>query len=82
MKEWLGVMVAADIVDINPETEKYSLPPHRIPFFQSGSSVSDLGVVLTALPMFGGVYKKLLACLKKDGPQGKYMYWAIKSIVQ
>ena len=81
VKEWLGVMVAADIVDINPETEKYSLPLHRIPFFQPGSSVSDLGVLLTELPTFGGVYKKLLDCLKKDGPQGKYILLG-KSIVK
>ncbi|XP_030832655.1 uncharacterized protein LOC105443044 [Strongylocentrotus purpuratus] len=70
VKEWLGVMVAADIVDINPETEKYSLPPHRITFFQSGSSDSNLAVTLTDLTMYGAVYKKLLDCLKKDGPQG------------
>eukprot|EP00057_Strongylocentrotus_purpuratus_P006465 XP_011660939.1 PREDICTED: uncharacterized protein LOC763009 isoform X2 [Strongylocentrotus purpuratus] len=70
VKEWLGVMVSADIVDINPETEKYSLPPHRIPFFLSGSSVSNLAVTLTELPMYGAVYNKLLDCLKKDGPLG------------
>ncbi|XP_041465054.1 uncharacterized S-adenosylmethionine-dependent methyltransferase Rv2258c-like isoform X1 [Lytechinus variegatus] len=70
VKEWLGVMVTADIVDINPETEKYILPPHRIPYFQPGSKVCDLAAVITALPMFGEIYKKLLECLKKDGPLG------------
>ncbi|XP_071477085.1 S-adenosylmethionine-dependent methyltransferase Rv2258c-like [Diadema antillarum] len=70
VKEWLGCMSVARLVDINPETEKYRLPEHRAPFFTRGTDAHSLAVFSTELPMLSEVYSKLADCLKKDGPSG------------
>ncbi|PIK57178.1 hypothetical protein BSL78_05930 [Apostichopus japonicus] len=71
VREWLGAMVTARIVELDSTGEKYFLPPNRSPALTHNGKLSD-GVVMSSLiPTFGGnVFGQVKACFKKDGPRG------------
>ena len=75
VREWLGAMVTASIVDIREEEgseARYSIPPHRIDALNpSGSHGTRAGLLARGVPMLASVYKGLVECFKKDGPRGK-----------
>lgn len=71
VREWLGAMVTAHIVELDPTGEKYYLPTHRVPALTTDGELSGDILVGCLLPSFGGnVYDQIKDCFKKDGPRG------------
>ena len=64
-------MTGARIVAIDPTTEKYYLPTHRVNNFKAGTP--ENGVVLSAkgIPILSEAFNPMLKSLKADGPRGK-----------
>ncbi|KAJ8029388.1 Sterol 4-C-methyltransferase strm-1 [Holothuria leucospilota] len=71
VREWLGAMVTAKIVDLDSTGEKYFLQASKVPFLTKGGSSNDTIGLCIALPALGGsVYKQIKECFKQDGPRG------------
>ncbi|XP_054753666.2 S-adenosylmethionine-dependent methyltransferase Rv2258c-like [Lytechinus pictus] len=70
VREWLGVMTTASIVDLDPVTEKYHLPPHRVDSFRSGTMVGHSASCCIAIPEFSQAFPTMIDVVKKDGPRG------------
>ncbi|XP_787047.4 uncharacterized protein LOC581977 [Strongylocentrotus purpuratus] len=68
VREWLGSMVVARIVDMDPDNQTYFVPESRRPFLTNGpcNIVAFSGLV----PMLCQAYDSVLGCFKEDGPQG------------
>ncbi|XP_041461479.1 uncharacterized S-adenosylmethionine-dependent methyltransferase Rv2258c-like isoform X1 [Lytechinus variegatus] len=70
VREWLGVMTTAFIVDLDPVTEKYHLPPHRVDSFRSGTMEGQAADCCIGIPVVSDVFRTMLKVIKKDGPRG------------
>ncbi|KAJ8029387.1 Sterol 24-C-methyltransferase [Holothuria leucospilota] len=71
VREWLGAMVTAKIIELDSTGDKYFLSTSKAPFLTKGGSVNDAVSICIALPSLGGgVYKKIKECFERDGPRG------------
>ncbi|XP_072167566.1 S-adenosylmethionine-dependent methyltransferase Rv2258c-like [Diadema setosum] len=68
VREWLGSMVVASIIEMNPDDQTYFVPESRRPFLTNGpcNIVAFSGLV----PMLCQAYDSVLSCFKEDGPKG------------
>ncbi|KAJ8029178.1 putative methyltransferase C1B3.06c [Holothuria leucospilota] len=71
IREWLGAMVTAGIVDIDSSGERFSLPAHRIPYLTKNGSKN----VMTCMSRFianvtTNAFYKVKDCFPEDGPSG------------
>lgn len=67
VREWLGAMVAADIVDIDPEQGVYWLPPKHAAFVTRAASPDNLAVYAQYIPLLGQVEDDVLDCFRNGG---------------
>ncbi|MGH3677352.1 MAG: class I SAM-dependent methyltransferase [Mycobacterium sp.] len=67
VREWLGGVVAARIVDYDPATQTYSLPPHRAAVLTRGAGPDNLARIAQFIPLFGEVEQKIIGCFYAGG---------------
>ncbi|XP_041462833.1 uncharacterized S-adenosylmethionine-dependent methyltransferase Rv2258c-like [Lytechinus variegatus] len=70
VREWLGVMTTSSIVDLDPMTERYHLPPHRVDSFRSETMGGHAASCCIAIPQFSQAFPIMVDVVKKDGPRG------------
>ncbi|KAJ8029180.1 putative methyltransferase C1B3.06c [Holothuria leucospilota] len=71
IREWLGAMVTAGMVDIDSSGERFSLPAHRIPYLtRNGSNniYTVYGKILANVTK--NAFYKVKDCFPEDGPAG------------
>lgn len=66
VKEWLGAMVAASIVDVDGVREKYYIHDGHKPAILNGVTTASI------LPLLSQSHDEVKRCFKKDGPQGTF----------
>lgn len=67
--EWLGGMVAANIVQTNEDNSAYSIPSEYRDFLLRG------GVAFSsALPTFATKHQDVVQAFRSDGPKGEFMH--------
>ena len=64
VREWLAVMVMADIVDYDPFAKAYHLPPERAAFLTRAASPDNIAVYAQMVPLVGAAQDRLLECLR------------------
>lgn len=67
IKEWLGAMVTAKIVDYKPETETYRLPKEHAAFLTRPSAPNNLAAMAQYIPILGAVEDKIVECFRSGG---------------
>lgn len=67
VREWLGGVAAARIVDYDPVAQHYSLPPHRAAVLTRGAGPDNLARVAQFIPLLGEVEQKLIRCFYAGG---------------
>jgi 2-polyprenyl-3-methyl-5-hydroxy-6-metoxy-1,4-benzoquinol methylase len=67
VREWLGAMVAADIVEIDPESGRYWLPAHHAAFLTRAATPDNIAVFAQYIPLLGQVEDEILACFHNGG---------------
>ncbi|XP_033634755.1 uncharacterized protein LOC117296022 [Asterias rubens] len=63
VREWLGCMAAANIVNFDPTEGTFWLPSHR-------SNIMDLKALAMTAPVLQGGFFQVADCFRKDGPRG------------
>ncbi|KAI0235433.1 hypothetical protein LSAT2_014071 [Lamellibrachia satsuma] len=63
-------MVVSKIVDVDRDTKKYFLPPHRHNCLRTGQPGTGFALLSWAIPMNVAVLDELMECFKLDGPRG------------
>ncbi len=63
VREWLGCMASANIVNFDPKEGKFWLPSHR-------ANIMELKGLVMTLPVLYGGFFKVAECFRKDGPAG------------
>lgn len=67
VREWLGAMVTAGVVEIDPTTERVSLPPEHAGFLTRAAGSDNIGVFSQYIALLGSVEDDIVECFKKGG---------------
>ncbi len=67
VREWLGGVVAGQIVDYDPATQTYSLPQHRAAVLTRAAGPDNLARVAQFIPLLAEVEQKVIGCFRSGG---------------
>jgi 2-polyprenyl-3-methyl-5-hydroxy-6-metoxy-1,4-benzoquinol methylase len=67
VREWLGAMVAARIVELDPAAGLYRLPPERAACLTRRSAPDNIAVFAQYIPLLAQVEDDILGCFHKGG---------------
>jgi 2-polyprenyl-3-methyl-5-hydroxy-6-metoxy-1,4-benzoquinol methylase len=67
VREWLGAMVTARVVDIDPVTGRYSLPREHAAFLTRAAVADNMAVFAQYIAMFGRVEDDIVNCFRNGG---------------
>ena len=66
VREWLGAMVTGRVVDVDPETNRFSLPQEHAAFLTRAAGADNIAVFSNTL-VFGSVEDEIVECFKNGG---------------
>lgn len=74
VREWLGAMVCAGVVEVAPETVRYRLPPEHAACLSRAAAADNIAVFAQWIGVFAGVEDDVIECFKHGGgvPYEKY----------
>jgi 2-polyprenyl-3-methyl-5-hydroxy-6-metoxy-1,4-benzoquinol methylase len=74
VREWLGAMVCARVVEVDSKTLRYTLPPEHAAFLSRAAAADNMAVFAQWIGVFAGVEDEVIACFKNGGgvPYEKY----------
>jgi SAM-dependent methyltransferase len=67
IREWLGAMVTGKIVEYNPDTSRYRLPPEHAAFLTKDAGIDNMAVFMQYISLLGDVEQKVIECFRKGG---------------
>ncbi len=67
MREWLGALTAGRIVEIDPETTRYHLPPEHAAWLTRAASPDNLAVEAQWITTLSTVEDDIVACFRNGG---------------
>jgi ubiquinone/menaquinone biosynthesis C-methylase UbiE len=67
VREWLGAMVTAGVVDIDPATTRYSLPAEHAAYLTRAAVADNMAVFAQYIAMFGRVEDDIVDCFRNGG---------------
>jgi ubiquinone/menaquinone biosynthesis C-methylase UbiE len=74
VREWLGAMVTGRVVDIDPDSNRYFLPPEHAAFLTRGAGADNIAVFTQYISLLGSVEDDIVECFKNGGgvPYAKF----------
>ncbi|MCI0399099.1 MAG: methyltransferase domain-containing protein [Chloroflexi bacterium] len=67
VREWLGAMVMAGVVEVDPTSTYYRLPAEHAAFLTRAAAADNIAVFTQYIGVFGGVEDEIVECFKKGG---------------
>lgn len=67
VREWLGAMVTGRLVEYDPATRTYSLPPEHAAFLTRAASPNNFAVMMQFIPILAMVEDRAIDCFYKGG---------------
>jgi ubiquinone/menaquinone biosynthesis C-methylase UbiE len=67
VREWLGAMVTAGVVDLEPASNRYSLPAEHAAFLTRAAAADNMAVFGQYIAVMGGVEDDIVECFRKGG---------------
>jgi 2-polyprenyl-3-methyl-5-hydroxy-6-metoxy-1,4-benzoquinol methylase len=74
VREWLGAMVVAGIVDYQARSQTYRLPPEHAAYLTRAAAPSNFAVFAQYVPLLGSVEDDIVRCFAEGGgvPYSRY----------
>ena len=74
VREWLGAMVTGRVVEVDPESNLFALPPEHAAFLTRAAGADNMAVFSQYISLLGGVEDEIVECFKKGGgvPYAKF----------
>jgi 2-polyprenyl-3-methyl-5-hydroxy-6-metoxy-1,4-benzoquinol methylase len=74
VREWLGAMVTGRVIDLDPPTQRYSLPPEHAAYLTRQAGADNFAVFTQYIALLGGVEDQITECFKNGGgvPYAKF----------
>ncbi|UCE64695.1 MAG: methyltransferase domain-containing protein [Nitrospirota bacterium] len=67
VREWLGAMVTAGVVEADPETGQFRLPEEHAASLTRAAAAENIAVFSQYIGLLGGVEDEILECFRKGG---------------
>ena len=67
VREWLGAMVTAEVVDVDPTSTRYSLPAEHAAHLTRAAGADNIAVWTQYIPLLAGVEEEIVECFRKGG---------------
>lgn len=67
VREWLGAMVTGGVVNVNPATLQFSLPPEHAAYLTRAAAADNLAVIAQYIPLLGAVEDDIVDCFRQGG---------------
>jgi SAM-dependent methyltransferase len=67
VREWLGAMVTARVIEVEPATLRFSLPPEHAAVLTRAAPADNMAVVAQYIAVFGGVEDDIVECFRRGG---------------
>jgi 2-polyprenyl-3-methyl-5-hydroxy-6-metoxy-1,4-benzoquinol methylase len=67
VREWLGGMTAARVVEYDADAKTYTLPPERAALLTRAAGPDNLAKTAQFIPMMGEVEQKIIGCFRAGG---------------
>jgi ubiquinone/menaquinone biosynthesis C-methylase UbiE len=67
VREWLGGMVTGRIVEYDPASGRYSLPPERASCLTRAAGIDNLAVFTQYIALMGNVEDRIVECFHRGG---------------
>ena len=67
VREWLGAMVTAGVIDVDPPTLTFTLPPEHAAFLTRAASPDNIAVTAQFIPVMGSVEDKIVEAFRRGG---------------
>jgi len=74
VREWLGAMVTGRVVDVDPESNRYFLPPEHAAFLTREARADNIAVFTQYISLLGNIEDDIVECFKNGGgvPYAKF----------
>jgi ubiquinone/menaquinone biosynthesis C-methylase UbiE len=74
VREWLGAMVTSRVVEVDPDSIRYWLPPEHAAFLTRAAGADNIAVFTQYISLLGSVEDEIVACFKNGGgvPYAKF----------
>jgi ubiquinone/menaquinone biosynthesis C-methylase UbiE len=74
VREWLGAMVTAEVVEIDPATTRFTLPPEHAAFLTRAAAADNMAVFAQYIAVMGCVEDDIVECFRSGGgvPYAKF----------
>ena len=67
VREWLGAMVCSNVVNVDPDSVRYQLPPEHAAYLTRAAGADNLAVFAQYVSLLGNVEDDILECFKNGG---------------
>ena len=67
VREWLGAMVTAGIIDVDPQSHRFHLPPEHAAYLTRAAAADNLSVFAQYIGLLGTIEDDIVECFKKGG---------------
>jgi len=67
VREWLGAMVAAGVVEVDPITARFAFPAEHAAFLTRAAAADNMAVFAQYIGLLGGVEDDIVECFTKGG---------------
>jgi 2-polyprenyl-3-methyl-5-hydroxy-6-metoxy-1,4-benzoquinol methylase len=67
VREWLGSMVAAGVVEVDPSTIRFTLPPEHAAFLTRAAGANNIAVFTQYIALLGSVEDAIVDCFRNGG---------------
>ena len=67
VREWLGAMVTAGVMEVDPTSTRYALPAEHAAFLTRAAAADNLAVFSQYIGMLGTVEDEIVGCFRKGG---------------
>jgi 2-polyprenyl-3-methyl-5-hydroxy-6-metoxy-1,4-benzoquinol methylase len=67
VREWLGAMVTAEVVEVDPTSTRYSLPAEHAAHLTRAAGADNIALWTQYIALLGGVEDDIVECFRKGG---------------
>ena len=67
VREWLGAMVTARVVEVDPDTRRFSLPAEHAAFVTRAAAADNIAVFTQYIALLGSVEDDIVECFRNGG---------------
>lgn len=67
VREWLGAMVTAGVVEFDPVAKRYTLPAEHAAYLTRAAAADNMAVFAQYIGVLGGVEDDIVECFRKGG---------------